>query len=46
MALTRSDIPELMTAGLKTEFELAMRAELDGSPIRNLATIINTTLPV
>lgn len=46
MALTRSDIPELMTAGLKTEFELAMRAELDASPIRNLATIINTTLPV
>lgn len=46
MAITRSDIPDLITAGLKTEFELAMRLELDASPARNLATIINTTQPI
>lgn len=46
MALTKSDIPELMLAGLKTEFDLAYRALVDNSPVEKIATVINTTLPV
>ncbi len=46
MALTQSDIPELMLAGLKTEFDLAYRAQVESGPIEKIATLINTTLPV
>ncbi len=45
MALTQSDIPELMLAGLKTEFDLAYRSTIDSSPVEQIATLINTTLP-
>ncbi len=45
MALTQSDIPELMLAGLKTEFDLAYRTTVDNSPVEQIATLINTTLP-
>lgn len=46
MALTRSDIPELMLAGLKTEFDLAYRAQVSNSAVEQIATVISTTLPV
>lgn len=46
MALTKSDIPELLLPGLKTEFEMAYRAQNEDSIASRLATIINTTQPV
>ncbi|MBN8691115.1 MAG: Mu-like prophage major head subunit gpT family protein [Armatimonadetes bacterium] len=46
MALTKSDIPELMLAGLKTEFDLAYRSQLDNSLAAAIATTVNTTVPV
>jgi phage major head subunit gpT-like protein len=45
MALTKSDVPELLLPGLKTEFELAYRSEVEDSLAEKLATVINTTLP-
>ncbi len=46
MALTKSDIPDLLLPGLKAEFAMAYKTELDNSPSERLATLINTTLPV
>ena len=46
MALTKSDIPDLLLPGLRTEFELAYRSELDRSIADQLATVINTTMPI
>ncbi len=46
MALTRSDIPNLLLPGLKTEFELAYRSQMENSIAEQLATTINTTLPI
>lgn len=46
MALTKSDIPELLLPGLKAEFALAYKAELDNNPTERLATVINTTQPI
>lgn len=46
MALTRSDIPDLLIPGLKTEFELAYRNELEDSIADRIATVVSTTLPV
>lgn len=46
MALTKSDIPDLLLPGLKAEFAEAYRTELDNSVADKIATIINTTLPV
>ncbi|MCC7231216.1 MAG: Mu-like prophage major head subunit gpT family protein [Fimbriimonadaceae bacterium] len=46
MALTKSDIPELLVPGLRAEFAEAYRAELDQSIADRLATIITTTMPV
>lgn len=46
MALTKSDIPDLLLPGLKAEFALAYRSELDQSASEKLATIINTTQPI
>lgn len=45
MALTKSDIPDLLLPGLRAEFELAYRSELDQSVADRIATIINTTMP-
>lgn len=45
MALTKSDIPDLLLPGLKAEFAMAYRTELDRSIAEKVATIINTTLP-
>lgn len=45
MALTKSDIPDLLLPGLKAEFALAYRSEVDQSAAERIATIINTTLP-
>lgn len=45
MSLTKSDIPDLLLPGLKAEFALAYRNEIDQSATERLATIINTTLP-
>lgn len=45
MALTRSDIPALLLPGLKTEFELAYRAEEEQNVAASIATVIQTTLP-
>lgn len=46
MALTVSDIPDLMLPGLRAEFDLAYRAKIDDAPTERLATVINTTQPV
>jgi len=46
MALTRSDIPDLLLPGLKAEFEQAYRGELDHSVADRLATVVQTTMPV
>jgi phage major head subunit gpT-like protein len=45
MALTKSDIPDLLLPGLKAEFAMAYKAELDQSVAERLATVINTSLP-
>lgn len=45
MALTKSDIPDLLIPGLKAEFAEAYRSELDQSTADRIATIINTTMP-
>lgn len=46
MALTKSDIPDLLLPGLKAEFALAYKTELDGSIAERIATILNTTQPI
>lgn len=46
MALAKSDIPDLLTPGLKTEFDLAYRSELENSLIEQIATIVQTTTPI
>lgn len=46
MALTKSDIPDLLLPGLKTEFEVAYRSEIDGSVAHQIATVVNTSQPV
>jgi len=45
MALTKSDIPDLLLPGLKAEFALAYREEIDKNQVDRIATIIQTTLP-
>ena len=45
MALTKSDIPDLLIPGLKAEFAEAYRSELDHSIADRIATVINTTQP-
>lgn len=45
MALTKSDIPDLILPGLKAEFAMAYKSELDNSIADKIATIINTTQP-
>jgi len=45
LALTKTDIPDLLLPGLKAEFALAYKSELDQSVAEKIATVINTTLP-
>lgn len=46
MALTKSDIPNLLLPGLKADFAAAYQTELDNSTVEAIATIINTTQPI
>lgn len=46
MALTRSDIPELLLPGLRAEFALAYQTSLDRSVGDTIATVVNTTQPI
>jgi len=46
MALTKSDVPNLLLPGLKAEFDLAYRAQVETSIADRIATVINTTQPV
>ncbi|MBL8086696.1 MAG: Mu-like prophage major head subunit gpT family protein [Chthonomonas sp.] len=46
MALTRSDIPDLLLPGLRAEFESAYRSEVDESIAQRIATVIHTSTPV
>ncbi len=46
MALTKSDIPNLLLPGLKTEFDQAYRSQVEDSIANQIATVISTTLPV
>lgn len=45
MALTKSDIPDLLVPGLKAEFNEAYRSELDHSIADRIATVVSTSLP-
>jgi phage major head subunit gpT-like protein len=45
MALTKSDIPDLLVPGLKADFAEAYRTELDSSIGDRIATVISTTMP-
>lgn len=44
MPLTRSDIPNLLTPGLRTEFEVAYQQRVEDGVVKQIATIINTKL--
>lgn len=46
MALTKSDIPDLLLPGLKAEFALAYRNEQQADVVSQLATVIQTTQPI
>ena len=46
MPITISDIPDLLLPGLRAEFAQAYHTELDNSVTEQIATVINTTMPV
>lgn len=46
MALTKSDIPDLLLPGLRAEFALAYRTALESSPVERVATVVSTTQPI
>jgi len=46
LPLQRSDIPDLIAPGLKTEFEAAYRSEVEDSIAEQIATVVSTTLPI
>ena len=46
MALTKSDIPDLLLPGLKAEFALAYRNEQEADVVSQLATVIQTIQPI
>ncbi|MBS1707881.1 MAG: Mu-like prophage major head subunit gpT family protein [Armatimonadetes bacterium] len=46
MPLQRSDIPDLIAPGLKTEFEAAYRSQVENSIAEQIATVVSTTLPI
>lgn len=45
MAITKSDIPNLLLPGLKTEFDLAYRQRVDHGIAQQIASVIHTSLP-
>jgi phage major head subunit gpT-like protein len=45
MAITKSDIPNLLLPGLRTEFDLAYRRRVDDGVAAQIATVISTTNP-
>ncbi|MFZ4508375.1 MAG: Mu-like prophage major head subunit gpT family protein [Fimbriimonas sp.] len=45
MALTKSDIPDLLLPGLRADFAVAYRNELDTSIAERIATVVSTTVP-
>jgi phage major head subunit gpT-like protein len=46
MPIAKSDIPNLLLPGLRTEFDLAYRKRADTGIAQQIATIINTTIPL
>jgi len=46
MPVAKSDLSDLMVPGLRAEFALAYRSELDQSVAEQIATIIQTTKPI
>lgn len=46
MPLTKGDIPNLLLPGLKTEFEAAYRSQVEDGIADQIATVINTTMPI
>ncbi len=46
MALTRGDLGDLLQSGLRTEFDLAYRTQIDNDTVQQIATVINTTQPI
>ncbi|MCW5945919.1 MAG: Mu-like prophage major head subunit gpT family protein [Fimbriimonadales bacterium] len=45
MPITKSDIPNLLLPGLRTEFDLAYRKRAETGVAQQIATIVNTTIP-
>lgn len=45
MAITKSDIPNLLLPGLKTEFDQAYRQRAETGIAQQIATVVNTTIP-
>lgn len=45
MAITKSDIPNLLLPGLKTEFDQAYRNRVETGIAQQIATVVNTTIP-
>lgn len=45
MPITKSDIPNLLTPGLKIEFDKAYKARIEDGVVKELATLIHSTLP-
>ncbi|GIV02701.1 MAG: hypothetical protein KatS3mg015_1531 [Fimbriimonadales bacterium] len=45
MAITKSDIPNLLLPGLKTEFDQAYRSRVENGIAQQLATVVHTTIP-
>jgi phage major head subunit gpT-like protein len=45
LPITKSDIPDLLLPGLKTEFEIAYKNRIETGIAQQVATIINTTIP-
>ena len=46
MAVTTSDVPQLLLPGLRAEFATAYHSQLDNSVADQIATVINTTQPL
>lgn len=46
MALTKTDIPDLLLPGLRAEFDLAYRSETAEGVAERLATVVHTTQPI
>lgn len=46
MPITKTDIPDLLLPGLRAEFALAYKSEMDHGISEKIATVINTTQPI